>query len=184
MTKLKKTNCDKIKKLQFWENSNCEKRKNSNCDQTEKLKLWQTSKTRIVTKFKNSNCDKTQKLKLWEKKIKLGPNSNTQSVTVVIVTVVTVAVLTVVTLAVVTVVMVTWFRKKKNLTPHLTCSRGSFLWFLWCIFNVGGFLQQEREYSWADWIDPLLFTKKNPYVPHIFDSVHRLRFLPVVCLCM
>ena len=57
----------------------------------------------------------------FKKKIKLGPNSKSQIVTVVIVTIVTVAVLTLVTLAVVTVVMVTLFRKKQQLdtSPHL-----------------------------------------------------------------
>ena len=33
---------------------------------------------------------------------------------------------------------------------------------------MGGLLQQEREYSGADWIDPLLFFKKS----HIRETKH------------
>ena len=84
VTKLKKSNWDKIKKkIKLWQNwktesvtklknsnsdqsqnSNCDKFKwwqNSNCDKTQKLKFWQNSNNQIVTKIKINNCDKTKK---------------------------------------------------------------------------------------------------------------------------
>ena len=61
MIKLKKSNCDKEKKLIMWQNS-----KTKNVTKLIKIKLWHKSKTQIVSKIKNSNCDKSQKLKLWQ----------------------------------------------------------------------------------------------------------------------
>ena len=56
MTKLKKSNCDKIKR-KLWQNSKLKLGK-----KTQKLKLRQNLKTQIVTKLKNPNCDKTKKI--------------------------------------------------------------------------------------------------------------------------
>ena len=59
MTKLKKTNGDKTKKLNLWENANTQvvrKLKNVNSERKKRIK-----KTLIVTKTKNSNSDKVQK---------------------------------------------------------------------------------------------------------------------------
>ena len=78
---LKNSNCDKTKKLNWWQNSksqivtklknsNCNKKKKSNCKK-KKIKLLPNSKTQIVTKLNNSNCDKTKKLKLWQNSKKL-----------------------------------------------------------------------------------------------------------------
>ena len=70
MTKLKNSNCDQTQKPKLWQI--VIKIKNSNCDKTKKKSNFDKTK-------KNLNCDKTQSEK--HKKLKLGPNSETEIVT-------------------------------------------------------------------------------------------------------
>ena len=62
MTKLKKSNGDKTKKLELGGNSKVQiaikLKKNTDCDQLKNSNCDKTKKTQIVTKLKNWNCDK------------------------------------------------------------------------------------------------------------------------------
>ena len=62
VTKLKNSNCYKIKKLKIWQNWNCDKTqilKNPNCDKSQKLKWWQTRIVTNINLWKNKTLNRS-----------------------------------------------------------------------------------------------------------------------------